>query len=104
MTTAADQNGHPAEDRPADASARAWNMFLKRARRSRGVSQRALARQLGVSQARIAQIEGGASAPQVDTMAAYIAALGGELVLRARFDDDTDSTVESAPPVGEASS
>lgn len=76
----------PDRPRPSGSAAQAWGAFLKETRRRRGVSQRALARELGVSQARVAQIESGASAPQVDTMAAYIAALGGELVLSARFD------------------
>ena len=101
MATAAGKVGRPSEEGPTDASTHAWGAFLKQARRSRGVSQRTLARQLGVSQARIAQIESGASAPQVDTMAAYIAALGGELVLRAAFDDGVTSVVETSWPVRE---
>lgn len=105
MSIVVDQTEDPAGGGdPEHASARAWGMFLKRARGHRGVTQRALAQQLGVSQARIAQIESGTSAPQVDTMAAYIAALGGELILRARFDDDTDSPMDSSRSVGEESS
>ena len=77
-----DHTTHPAKHTdtrsPEKTVTHVWGTFLKKARRSRGMSQRALARELGVSQARIAQIENGASTPQIDTIAAYITALGGE--------------------------
>ncbi|MER7793296.1 helix-turn-helix transcriptional regulator [Streptomyces sp. NPDC097640] len=90
-----DHTTHPAKHTdaaPPDKTTTRWGAFLKKARRSRGMSQRALARELGVSQARIAQIENGASTPQIDTMAAYITALGGELTLRADFHDHVTQT------------
>ncbi|MEE4598926.1 helix-turn-helix transcriptional regulator [Streptomyces sp. DSM 41524] len=91
-----DNTTHPAKHTdaapPDKTTTHTWGAFLKRARRSRGMSQRALARELGVSQARIAQIENGASTPQIDTMAAYITALGGELTVRADFHDHVTQT------------
>jgi transcriptional regulator with XRE-family HTH domain len=78
---------HPDPIPTKQTTARAWGVFLKQVRQSRGVSQRTLARRLGVSQARIAQIETGTSTPQIDTMSSYISALGGELILRAHFND-----------------
>jgi transcriptional regulator with XRE-family HTH domain len=91
-----DHTTHPAKHTdaapPHKTTTHIWGAFLKKARRSRGMSQRALARALGVSQARIAQIENGASTPQIDTMAAYITALGGELTLRADFHDHATQT------------
>jgi DNA-binding XRE family transcriptional regulator len=60
--------------------------FLRQLREAHGLSQRALANRLGVSQARVARLESGANSPQLDTLAAYVAALGGTLSLRADFD------------------
>lgn len=60
--------------------------FLRQLREAHGLSQRALATRLGVSQARVARLESGANNPQLDTVAAYVAALGGTLSLRADFD------------------
>ena len=96
-----DHTTHPAKHTdaapPEKTPAHVWGAFLKKARRSRGMSQRALARELGVSQARIAQIENGASTPQIDTMAAYITALGGALTLRADFHDHATQTTWPQP-------
>ncbi|GAA3377524.1 hypothetical protein GCM10020367_53520 [Streptomyces sannanensis] len=60
--------------------------FLRQLREARGLSQRALAARLGVSQARVARLESGTNSPQLDTLAAYVAALGGTLSLHANFD------------------
>ncbi|MFD5495110.1 helix-turn-helix domain-containing protein [Streptomyces sp. NPDC001812] len=60
--------------------------FLRQLREAHGLSQRALATRLGVSQARVARLESGANNPQLDTLAAYVAALGGTLSLHADFD------------------
>ena len=87
---------------PPDKTTTHWGAFLKKARRSRGMSQRALARELGVSQARIAQIENGASTPQIDTMAAYITALGGALTVRADFHDHATQTTWPQPHTTES--
>ncbi|MEU0811235.1 helix-turn-helix transcriptional regulator [Streptomyces sp. NPDC005970] len=87
---------------PEKTATHVWGAFLKKARRSRGMSQRALARELGVSQARIAQIENGASTPQIDTMAAYITALGGALTLRADFHDRATQTTWPQPRTTES--
>ncbi|MGY0063838.1 helix-turn-helix domain-containing protein [Streptomyces sp. LZ34] len=97
---------HPAErpnaTPPEETTTHTWGTFLKEARRSRGMSQRELARALGVSQARIAQIENGASTPQIDTMAAYITALGGALTLRADFHDHATQTTWPQPHTTES--
>lgn len=73
---------------PAQLRARPQDIsrFLKQLRESRGVSQRALAARLGVSQARVARLERGVNAPQLNTITAYVAALGGTLSLHADFD------------------
>lgn len=101
-----DHTTHPAKHTdaapPDKTTTHIWGAFLKKARRSRGMSQRALARELGVSQARIAQIENGASTPQIDTMAAYITALGGELTLRADFHDHVTQTTWPQPHTAES--
>lgn len=52
---------------------------LKEAREGRGISQRELARRLGVSPSLISQIESGASRPSVSTLYAIVTELGASL-------------------------
>lgn len=60
---------------------------LAEIRRAKHLSQREVAEAMGVSQPRISAIEsGGASAAEVATLKAYVAALGGELHIVAEFD------------------
>jgi len=54
------------------------------------MTQGAVAEAMGVSQPRVAKLESDALAeadPQLSTLARYVAALGGELEVRARFAD-----------------
>ncbi|GLW96491.1 helix-turn-helix transcriptional regulator [Microtetraspora sp. NBRC 16547] len=57
---------------------------LAEARRRRGLRQEEVAQAMGVSQARISQIENG-MVSEVATLAAYVTALGGQLKIVADF-------------------
>jgi DNA-binding XRE family transcriptional regulator len=57
---------------------------LAEARRKLGLRQEDVAQAMGVSQARISQIENGVVS-EVATLAAYVAALGGQLKIVADF-------------------
>jgi DNA-binding XRE family transcriptional regulator len=57
-------------------------------RTKRGKTQTALAAELGVSQRRVSQIEHTAN-PTIETLEAYVKALGGRLEIRAVFPDTT---------------
>ncbi|WP_214409446.1 helix-turn-helix domain-containing protein [Sphaerisporangium fuscum] len=57
---------------------------LAEARRKLGLRQEDIAQAMGVSQARISQIENGVIS-EVATLAAYVAALGGQLKIVADF-------------------
>ncbi|WP_106399459.1 helix-turn-helix domain-containing protein [Actinocorallia populi] len=61
---------------------------LVEARQRRGLRQIDIAEVMGVSQARVSQIEHGVIS-EVATLAAYVAALGGQLKVVADFGDDT---------------
>ena len=61
---------------------------LVEARKRRGLRQIDIAEMTGVSQARISQIEHGVIS-EVATLAAYVAALGGQLKVVADCGDDT---------------
>jgi DNA-binding XRE family transcriptional regulator len=63
---------------------------LKQVRKKRNVTQTALATLLKVSQNRISQIERGKlDAAQLGTLERYVAALGGELTVSAKFGNET---------------
>lgn len=63
---------------------------LAEVRKRQQMTQTAVARVLGVTQGRVSAIEKGAiSRSEVETLAAYVAALGGELKLVADFGDET---------------
>lgn len=55
-------------------------------RQERMVSQMDLAKELGVTQSAVSKFEHGAD-PRISTLRDYIAGLGGELDVRARFPD-----------------
>ncbi|MEV7013051.1 helix-turn-helix transcriptional regulator [Streptosporangium sp. NPDC051022] len=59
---------------------------LAEARRELGLRQEDVARAMGVSQARVSQIENG-TISEVATLAAYVTALGGQLKIVADFGD-----------------
>lgn len=72
-----------AKDR--EAYVHAWH--LQQLRRSRGLTQRNVAKEMQVSQPRVHEIEHGRIGKMgVDVLRAYIAALGGELEISARID------------------
>lgn len=63
---------------------------LAEVRKSQGETQVGVARRMGVTQARVSAIEHGEiSRSEVDTLAAYVEALGGKLKLVADFGDST---------------
>jgi predicted XRE-type DNA-binding protein len=62
---------------------------LAEARKRRRLSQREVAKAMGVTQGRVSQIEhGDVGVAEVDTLARYIEALGGRLRIVADFGDD----------------
>ncbi|MFC0866175.1 helix-turn-helix domain-containing protein [Sphaerimonospora cavernae] len=71
-------------ERRAELIARQRAHQLAEARRRRGLRQEDVAQAMGVSQARISQIENGVVS-EVATLAAYVAALGGQLKIVADF-------------------
>lgn len=63
---------------------------LAQLRKSRGLTQQAVADAMGVSQRRVSAIESGdLNHSQVGTLHAYIAALGGHITISAEFDEQT---------------
>jgi DNA-binding XRE family transcriptional regulator len=63
---------------------------LAEVRKRQKMTQTAVAKALGVTQGRISAIEKGAiSRSEVETLAAYVAALGGQLKLVADFGDES---------------
>ncbi|MFI6862087.1 helix-turn-helix domain-containing protein [Streptomyces sp. NPDC050421] len=63
---------------------------LAEVRKRQKMTQTAVAKTLGVTQGRISAIENGAiSRSEVETLAAYVAALGGQLKLVADFGDES---------------
>jgi DNA-binding XRE family transcriptional regulator len=62
---------------------------LAEIRKRRGMTQTAVAREMGVSQRRVSAIEHGEEQATRATLAAYVAALGGRLRLVAEFDDES---------------
>ena len=68
-------------------------------RRARRVTQSQLARQLGVRQASIAKIER-RSDIRLHTLQQVVAAMGGRLVIRARFPDGMERELLFEEPVG----
>jgi transcriptional regulator with XRE-family HTH domain len=66
---------------------------LAELRQLRGLSQGELAERAGVGQANVSRIEGRADF-KVSTLARVVAALGGSLVLLARFPDGTERELE----------
>ncbi len=81
-------------DDDAVAEARAYHDALIRAyrlaevRRELRLTQAEVARAMGVSQSRVSAIERGeVSRSEIDTLRAYVAALGGQVEVIARFGD-----------------
>lgn len=61
---------------------------LAEARRARKMTQAELAQRMGVSQARVSELESGElGATRLDTLRRYVASLGGQLVVSAEWPD-----------------
>jgi quercetin dioxygenase-like cupin family protein/DNA-binding XRE family transcriptional regulator len=73
---------------------------IREERLARGVSLRALAREVGVSASMISQIETGKAQPSVSTLYAITSALG--LSVQAVFEDALDAVALPAAPVAAA--
>ncbi len=68
---------------------------LAQMRKQRGITQAEVARAMGVSQARVSRMEhGDIERMQVESIAAYVAAIGGHLRLVADFDQATTTFVD----------
>ena len=75
--------------------ARDIGYHLAQMRRQRGMTQAEVARAMGVSQARISRMEhGDIEKMQVESVAAYVTALGGHLRLVADFDQATTTFID----------
>ena len=74
-----------ARARKLDDWARGWR--LVEMRKHRGMTQEQVATHMGISVARVSQIESGKVSTQ-DVLARYVAALGGTLILVADFGDE----------------
>ena len=70
--------------------------FIRNTRESSGLSQGQLADKLGVSQARVSQIESGKGpqGPSIDLLARIATACGG--ILRLKFDKEEDKSAASS--------
>jgi transcriptional regulator with XRE-family HTH domain len=82
--------------RVMEADARIAGLRLGALRRRRGVSQTLVADALDVSQPNVSRLELQEDL-RLSTLARYVAALGGDLELRATFGDETISLL---PPSG----
>lgn len=85
VETAGGQEAFDAAARAMLDEARGWR--LAELRKRRGMTQDQVASRMGVSVARVSQIESGAVSTQ-DVLGRYIAALGGTLKLIADFGDE----------------
>jgi len=79
-----------------DAELRLAGLRLGELRRGRGVSQTAVADVFEVTQPNVSRIEKEEDL-RLSTLARYIAAVGGDLQLSARF---PDGVVDLLPPIG----
>ncbi|ROO89639.1 helix-turn-helix protein [Actinocorallia herbida] len=103
-----EQELHDAGVLPAEIEAGARQLLaearghqLAEARRHAGVTQRALAAIMGLSTARVSQIEHG-EVTSIDVIAKYVEALGGHLDLVADFGNRTMRLPVSHRPTGTA--
>ncbi len=76
-------------------NARDVGYHLAQMRRQRGLTQAEVARAMGVSQARVSRMEhGDVERMQVESIAAYVTAIGGHLRLVADFDQATTTFID----------
>jgi predicted XRE-type DNA-binding protein len=87
LFSSADENKAPELEEELRAQVRAYQ--LAEIRRTRHLTQQQVAASLGVSKARVSQIEHGQSdRAAIQGLASYITALGGRLELVANFDNE----------------
>jgi predicted XRE-type DNA-binding protein len=76
-------------------NARDIGYHLAQTRKQRGMTQAEVAWAMGVSQARVSRMEhGDIEKMQVESVAAYVAAIGGHLRLVADFDQATTTFID----------
>jgi predicted XRE-type DNA-binding protein len=76
-------------------NARDVGYHLAQMRKQRGLTQAEVALAMDVSQARVSQMEhGDVERMQVESIAAYVAAIGGHLRLVADFDQSTTTFID----------
>ena len=76
-------------------NARDIGYHLAQMRKQRGMTQAEVARVMGVSQARVSRMEhGDLEKMQVESVAAYVAAIGGHLRLVADFEQATTTFID----------
>jgi len=80
---------------------------MRRARRQTGLTQKDVAERLGVSQSWVSKLENANHDHQVESVVAYLDALGANLALRICTEDETipvdiESTLVQGEPVHEA--
>jgi predicted XRE-type DNA-binding protein len=76
-------------------NARDVGYHLAQMRRQRGLTQAQVAKAMGVSQARVSKMEhGDVERMQVESIAAYVTAIGGHLRLVADFDQVTTTFID----------
>ncbi|MFD4481522.1 XRE family transcriptional regulator [Streptomyces sp. NPDC058471] len=86
--TFTDEEKRDIAQRTAELRAEVRSYRLAEVRKGRHITQAALANTLGVTQGRVSAIETGSiTRTEVETLADYVAALGGELEIVARFGD-----------------
>jgi len=90
------RRANPGIDDPArPAAARDIGYHLAQMRKQRGMTQAEVAQAMGVSQARVSRMEhGDIEKMQVESVAAYVAAIGGHLRLVADFDQATTTFID----------
>jgi transcriptional regulator with XRE-family HTH domain len=75
--------------------------LLAQARRDAGLTQAELARRLGISQPAVAQLERFDSNPRIETLERALRAVGAELVIDARWpEQSTNESTRAAPRAG----
>jgi len=76
-------------------NARDVGYHLAQMRKQRGLTQAQVAKAMGVSQARVSRMEhGDVERMQVESIAAYVTAIGGHLRLVADFDQATTTFID----------
>jgi DNA-binding transcriptional regulator YiaG len=88
---------HPDTRESIEAGARALSseLHLSQLRKARGLTQEAMADLLGINQAEVSKMERRTEL-YVGTLRRFIEAMGGDLVMAARFDDGVEVPITLA--------